>query len=255
MSELRKKNIADEEEGVIDLRPLFRALWKGAWVIALAAVLAGILAFLGTKFFVTPTYRTSFTAYVHNRITTEGMTAVSSSDLSAAKSLVNTYAEILKSRTVLDEAAQAGGLSYTYSQMKEMVSTSVSTDTGIVTVYVTSADPVKARDLAEAIANTAPSRMAAIVEGSSMQILDPPVLPTGIYTPNYEKNTLLGILTGAFLAAVLIVLRELLDDRVKDEQTLEARFGLPVLGTIPDLTEAAGKGGQYGYSRKGGGRQ
>lgn len=84
-----------------------------------------------------------------------------------------------------------------------------------------------------------------------MQVVDAPVLPTSRYAPNYQRNTMMGALLGAFLAAALIVLRELMDDHVKDEEALEERFGLPVLGSIPNIAEASRKNNDYGYSKKG----
>lgn len=251
MSEYRKNRIAGEEENTIDLRPLLRALLRGAWIIILAAVLLGAAAFWGTKMLIAPTYRSSFTAYVNNRTNAESTTSVTSADLSASRSLVQTYAAILTSRTVLEEAAVEAGTNYSYSQMNQMVSTSVVSDTEIITVYVVSTDPVEARDLAQAIADVAPLRVSTIVEGSSMQVVDAPVLPTSRYAPNYQRNTMMGALLGAFLAAALIVLRELMDDHVKDEEALEERFGLPVLGSIPNIAEASRKNNDYGYSKKG----
>ncbi len=251
MSEFRKNKFASEEVNTIDLRPIMRALLRGAWIIILAAVVFGAAAYCGTKLLITPTYRSSFTAYVNNRTDVEGMTSVSSADLSASRSLVRTYAAILTSRSVLEEAAKAAGTNYSYSQMSQMVSTSVVSDTEIITIHVVSADPVEARDLAQAIADVAPMRVSTIVEGSSMQVVDPPVVPGGRYAPSYQKNTMMGALLGAFLVAALIALRELIDDHVKDEETLEERFGMPVLGTIPNMTEAVKKNSNYGYSKKG----
>lgn len=251
MSELRKDKIAGEEETVIDLSRLLRALWRGAWMIILAALLLGAAAFFGTKLLITPTYRASFTAYVNNRTNTESATSVTSADLSASRSLVQTYAAILTSRTVLEEAAKEAGTSYSYDDMSEMVSTTVISDTEIITVYVVSADPVEARDLAQAIVNTAPVRVSDIVEGSSMQVVDAPVIPTERYAPSYQKNTAIGVVLGAFLMGALLVLRELMDDHIKDEESLEERFGLAVLGTIPNMLEATKKNDNYAYVKKG----
>ena len=46
----------------IDLVLMAKAIWKKLWLVILAAVLVGGLAFIGTKLFIKPVYRSSFTA-------------------------------------------------------------------------------------------------------------------------------------------------------------------------------------------------
>ncbi|MCC8065310.1 MAG: hypothetical protein LIO70_09535 [Clostridiales bacterium] len=255
MNEEQNRNPRENSDEVeIDLLPLLKALWKGAWLIVTAALLAGSIFYLGTKTFVAPTYQASFTAYVNNRTaSTESTSTLTSSDLTAAKSLVYTYVQILTGRTVLESAAAEAGVDYDYTELSEYISADVVDDTEIIEVTVTVDSPETALALAEAMADTAPDYVAEIVEGSSMQIIDAPVLPTSIYSPSYLKNAAIGGFLGAVLAAAVIVLRELLDDTVKDEQEIEKRFGVSVVGVIPDLasTEKQGYGYGYGQKRKG----
>lgn len=230
----------------IDLMQLLKALWQRLWIIVVVTLLGSSLAYLGTKTFVQPTYRASFTAYVNNKATTEGTTTVSSGDLSAAQSLVYTYTQILTSRTMLSAAAEELGEDYTYGEMSGWVTTSVVDDTEIIQVSVTMDSAEDALALAMVIAELMPEYVTEIVEGSSVQIIDLPVLPTSIYSPNYLRNAMMGGLLGAFLVAALIVLRELLDDTVKDEETLEKRFNISVVGVIPDLATASKHTSHYG---------
>ncbi|MCD7919392.1 MAG: Wzz/FepE/Etk N-terminal domain-containing protein [Clostridiales bacterium] len=235
----------------IDLLPLLKALWKGAWLIVTAMLLACSIFYLGTKAFITPTYQASFTAYVNNRTaSTESTSTLTSSDLTAAKSLVYTYVQILTGRTVLESAAAEAGVDYSYTEMSEYISANVVDDTEIIEVTVTVDSPETALALAEAMADIVPDYIAEIVEGSSMQIIDAPVLPTSIYSPNYLRNAVIGAFLGAVLAAAVIVLRELLDDTVKDEQEIEKRFGISVVGVIPDLASVDKQGYGYGYGQK-----
>ena len=97
-------------EIVLDVRPLWKALKKRVGVLIAVTLICGVLAGLASMFLITPTYRTSFRVYVNNSQNTEEKKSVSSSDLSAARSLATTYAEIMKGRTVLLEAADRAGL-------------------------------------------------------------------------------------------------------------------------------------------------
>lgn len=247
MSERERRTDTKSDDLEIDLLQLAQALWKRAWLIILVGILGGAITFGGTKLLITPTYQSSFTAYVNNRSSQEVSYGLSSSDISAAQSLVYTYSEIITSRTILESAAQAAGLVNSYDELKEMVSAEALNNTEIIEVSVYLDDPQLAAKFANAICDIAPEYVSQVVEGSSMQVLDKAVEPTEIYKPNYLKTTILGaVLLMAFTCA-LIVLRELLDDRIKDEAQLEEQFGVPVIGTIPNLESAKKVSSSYGY--------
>ena len=92
-------------EGYIDLSQLLRLLFRKSWLIAVSAIVCATVAFLVTFFFVTPQYEADVKVYVNNSSLSLGSASfsISSSEISAAQSLVNTYVVILNSRSTLDE--------------------------------------------------------------------------------------------------------------------------------------------------------
>ena len=115
-------------------------------------------------------------------------------------------------------------------------------------VYVVNEDPQLAYDLANAIAKTAPSYMADIVEGSSMKIVDYPVYSQARYQPSYMKYAFLGFVFGLLLVVIIVLIRYFKDDTVKNEDGVEQRFGLPILGVLPDnAASSRSKDGYYSY--------
>lgn len=240
MNSDRNKSIQDTDRITINLTRLVKAVFQHIWIIAAAGFVFGSASYLGTKAWIAPTYCSSFTAYVNNKSSQENGT-VTSSDITAARSLASTYSAILVSQPVLEDAAEDAGLDLAYGELSGAVTTSVVDDTEIIRVSVTLENPEDAMHLARALADAAPAYIAKIVEGSSMRVIAAPKLPTAIAGPNYLRNTELGAALGILLAAVLIVLKELVDDRVKNENELEERYGIAVMGTIPDLVEAKKK--------------
>ena len=97
---------AGKEERTVDLRRVFSVILKRAWIIVTVAVISGLAAFFYTSWFVTPTYRASFSAYVNNRMVSEGEIKTSSSDMSASMDLMYVYQDIITSRSVLMEAVR-----------------------------------------------------------------------------------------------------------------------------------------------------
>lgn len=237
MQDIQGKN--ESRERTVDLLRLGQVLWKRAWIIILVAVLVGAVALVGSKLFMTPLYKSNFTAYVNNRQSTaEGQSVTNSGDITASRNLTYLYEEIIVSRTVLLDAAEDCGMTYSYSQLRSMVKTSVSTTAAIINVTVEAEDPRQAQQLAAAIAVTASEHVERIVDGSSMRIVDAPVLPTAPFAPNCFKIGLIGGLIALVVCALAVILFDVIVDKVNAPRELTERHGLAVMGVIPDMLQA-----------------
>ena len=103
----------ENKEVEIDLVQIARIILKKLWVIILGGIVGGIIALAVTLFLIDPTYRSSFTAYVNNRTASNQNTEmISSADASASQNLTHTYAAIMTSRPVVEQAIERAGLKY-----------------------------------------------------------------------------------------------------------------------------------------------
>ena len=102
--------------------------------------------------------------------------SISSSELSASNSLVNTYIYILKSRTTLEDVISKAGLPYTYEELSKMITTNAVSGTAAFDVTVRSLSPTEAEHIANTIAQVLPERIAEIVDGfaSTMRLRNIP---------------------------------------------------------------------------------
>lgn len=226
----------------LDLREVFSALLHKLWLIVLCAVLAGAVALAYTAGFVTPLYQASVSIYVNNT-DSEGKVGISSSDLATSQKLVDTYINILKSDTVLDKVADAVGGDVTAKQIRKMIESEALGSTEVFQVQISNPDPELAAQIANAIANIAPTEIAKIVDGSSARIVDFAKVPEEPYTPSFAKNTVLGACVGILIVMAVIVLQVLLDVRIQGEADLRKICDAPVLGAIPDYDLDYKKGG------------
>ena len=233
----------------IDLLKLFKALWNRAWLIALTMVIGGALAFSYSFFLVTPLYEATAMLYVNNSAVSLGNTkvSISSGDLTASQSLIDTYAVILKSRLTLETVIEEAELPYSYEELSNMISAGAVNGTGVLRITVTDADPVEGAKITNTIVDILPEQISTIVEGSSVQTVDYAVVPTTPASPNVTKNTLMGMLLGCFLCAAAIVLRSLMDTTIDSEEFLLENYeDIPLLAAVPDLVNDK-HGGYYGY--------
>jgi len=253
MNEWQNNVQQQENEREIDVARLLQILLKRAWLIIAVAFVCCIATYLYSANLIAPTYRSDFTAYVDNRVaaSTEGNGSTTTSDLNASIYLTYLYEDIIVSRSVLNDAADSCGLNYSYNQLKNMVSTSIAEDAALITVYVVSKDPLESMKLATAIADVAPGHVARMKEGSSMRILDEPILPDGQYAPHNAKNALLGAVIGFAISVVFVLVLDLTNDKVRNADELELRYNIVAIGVIPDLAASDGSENHYSYGRYG----
>ena len=255
----------NNDEIEIDLLKLIKALWQKALVIILIAVIFATITFAGTLLFITPKYEATASLYVNNSSFSFGAASfsISSSELNASSSLVNTYIYILKSRTTLEDVIATAKLDYTYEELSKMINTKAVSGTAAFDVTVTSTSPTEAELIANTIAAVLPERIAEIVDGSSVRIVDFAIVPAHRASPSFTKNTIIGFLIGGVLAAGIVAVKFLIDEQndvvIHSADELRSLYpDITVLALIPDMRLSEKKGyyysSYYGESDKGKGK-
>jgi uncharacterized protein involved in exopolysaccharide biosynthesis len=74
-------------------------------------------------------------------------------------------------------------------------------------------------------------------QGEQFKVLDPARLPEKPFRPDINKVLLVGALVGLMSGLGLTWLREFLDQSFHSEAELETYLKLPILATIPNLSE------------------
>lgn len=254
MNENTTNEIIEGGTTEIDLLGLLRLLFGKIWMILIAMALCGAIAFVTAVFTITPTYTASAMLYVNNSSASVGGVpiTISSSQISAAKSLLDTYVVILKTRTTLEAAIEKADLrgKYTYGQLSGIVSASSVNDTDIFRISATCADRDDALLIVDTLVEILPDRISDIVDGSSVRVVDHAIRPSGRSSPSYTKYGVIGVMVGAILSAALIIVQDLLNNTVRDEEYLKQRYSIPILAVIPEAYSSSGSKYKYGYKSK-----
>ena len=244
------RNNNDEIE--IDLLKLFRALWKKALIIILVAVIFASCAFAFTLTMITPTYQATVSFYVNNSSISLGSLnySISTGELNASAALVNTYIYILKSRTTLEDIIKKAEVPYSYGTLREMISTKTVQNTAAFDVVVTSTSPTEAEHIANTIAEVLPERITEIVDGSNVRIVDYAIVPSHRAGPSFAKNTIIGFLAGAVLAAAVVAVQFIIDEQNdivihSSDELKELYPDIKILALIPDMRLSEKKGYYY----------
>ncbi|MDO4545765.1 MAG: polysaccharide biosynthesis tyrosine autokinase [Bacillota bacterium] len=248
MDQKQLQIVQSDEEIEIDLLRLLKAIRKRIWIVILASFLCGTIALGCSMFFITPQYQSSTLFYVNNNSLKVGSASVSisSDELTAAQSLVDTYIVILKARKTLMDVIDYGELDLSYEELSSMISAEAVNSTEVFEIVVTGPHPEQNLDICNAIAHVMPDKIADIVDGSSVRIVDYAVVASQQSSPDYAKNTCIGALLGMLASIGAIALMELLDHKIHSEEYLKENYTVPVLTTVPDMNKS-GSGRYYKY--------
>lgn len=223
----------------IDLMQTVNLLLSRIRVILLTVVVFAVAAFGYTRLLVTPLYTTGLTFYIRSsQEVSQNADSVDYNELEIARRITETYLIVLKSDVVLEAVADQCELGYSAAQIRSMISATAVEETPIIKMSITNADPEHAVEVANVIAEVAPTRIAEYLEGSAVRILDYPKVPTGPSSPNFRSNVMIGAVVGLVLSCLAVVVIDMLDVRIKTEEDLEELSDLPILGTIPDMDGA-----------------
>ena len=218
----------------IDVFAMLKTLWKRKFSIVLVALVFAIAAFGYSAFLAKKEYQSTSRIYVVSRQNQDN-NALTNSDLQAGSYLVKDYREIILSQNVLTQAIEELKLDLTPAELSKKISVSVTTDTRILSITAKDGDPKEAARIANGLRNVAAEKIISVTKVSDVTTLDEAEVPQSPSSPNIRRNVLLGFIAGAGLMVVLLVVVEVLDDRVKRPEDIEELMGFTLLGVVPDI--------------------
>lgn len=222
----------NEQLSIVNIVDMLLKKW---YVLFIATIIGGVFAYLFTDIFITPKYSAETTLYVN--ASNKKVEEISNTNLTASKQLVNTYAEILKARNFLDKIAKDLDDKYTADAIKSMLTMQSVNETEVLSVTVKGTNREDVYKIAQLLAKYSTDELKNVVGAGSVTILESPLEPIDPISPNVRANTLVGVLLGIIFAALLIIVLELLDTRIKTSEEFANNYEEPLLGEIPTLEE------------------
>ena len=218
----------------IDVFQLLKILWKRKFLIALVAIVTGVVAFAYSSFIVKPDYTSTTRIYVVNRNQGD-KPGLTNQDLQAGSYLVKDYREIILSQDVLEKVATDLKLDLPSKGLASKIKVTVPADTRIVSISVTDRAPEEASRIANSLREVAAQKIISVTRVSDVTTLEEARPATSPSSPNIRRNTMIGFLAGAVVMIVTVLLIELLDTRVKRPEDVEDVMQIALLGVVPNL--------------------
>ena len=224
----------EQDKFEIDVFQLVKVLWKRKFLIVLAALVAGLAAFAYSSFMIKPQYASTTRIYVVNRNQAD-KPGLTNQDLQAGAYLVKDYREIILSQDVLEKVVADQKLTMDAKTLGRKVSVTVPAETRIVSISVRDGNPEEASRIANALREVAAQKIISVTRVSDVTTLEEARPATSPSSPNIRRNTMMATIAGVGFVTVVVLLVELLDDRVKRPEDIEEVMHLSLLGVIPNL--------------------
>ena len=224
----------EQDKFEIDVFQLVKVLWKRKFVILVAALVAGLVAFAYSSFVIKPQYTSTTRIYVVNRNQAD-KPGLTNQDLQAGAYLVKDYREIILSQDVLEKVVADQSLTIDAKTLGKKVSVTVPADTRIVSISVRDGKPEEASRIANALRDVAAQKIISVTRVSDVTTLEEARPATSPSSPNIRRNTMMATIAGVGIVIVIVFLVELLDDRVKRPEDIEDVMQIALLGVVPNL--------------------
>ncbi len=224
------QNTSTEDVIEIDLQELVGLLIHWIWLILICGLLAGLASFMISRFVITPQYQSTTKVYILNKQDSGNVTY---SDVQLGTQLTKDYAQLIKGRYVLEQVIETYGLTEGYSTFSDRVTVETLTDTRIIAITVEDVSPIMAQVLANEIRIVAADHIKNVMDIQAVNVAEEANLPGTPSSPNIMKWTVIGLLLGIFLCAMVLIIRFLVDDTIKTSDDVEKYLGLSTLALIP----------------------
>lgn len=162
--------VMDNDDSVeVDLLQIFRVIMTRIWVILLSGILTGIIALVITQTLITPMYTSSVKLYVISRQSDQTTTL---SDIQSSTQLVKDYKVLVTSLPVVDQVITDLGLNIDDNDLINKIECTIETDSRVLAITVTDADPVQAKHIADDLADVFSSRITQIMKIDSVNVIE-----------------------------------------------------------------------------------
>lgn len=216
----------------IDLKELFVFLKSKLGLLIIITAGVCLLGCIYGLFIQKPMYESYTTVILSSSEST-----ITQSDITLNKNLVDTYAEIVKSRRVLDQVSDELNLDLTYEQLYNKISVTAVNNTEIIKISVNDEDAIKAKNIANITANHFADEVVELMGMNNVDILDEAIEAEQPYNINVLKQIIIYFMLGFVLAAGILFVIFYFDRTVKSIEQVEQKIKLPILGGVQDLNK------------------
>lgn len=222
----------NEEE--INLKEIIDLLWSKKLFIIACCLLGAVVGLIYTMKFVTPKFTATSSLILVQTDSSGSASGVTTSDVTLNDKLIETYKELAKSKSVINEVIEELNLDLSYSKVKSEVNVQAVTGTQIIKISVTDPEPTRATAITNTLSQVFADKVEEIYKIDNIKSVDEAETPTIPSNINHKKDVLIFLVIAFVLSIGIIFLVSVLDTTVNQSTDFEKSLGVKVLAEIPN---------------------
>ena len=219
----------------IDLKDLYEYFISKIGLFVVIAVSVCLIGCFYGLFIQKPKYSSYTTVLL------AGETSITQNDITMNKNLTDTYAEIVKSRKVLDKVIKELKLDMDYSSLAKMIDVTAIKNTTLIKIVVNDYDAKKAMNVANITAKYFVDEISDLYKINNVSVLDEAVEAQEPYNINVLKQTIIYMAIGIVLATGVLFVIFYVDRSIKSVEQIEQKLKMPILGSVQQLSKGGNK--------------
>lgn len=224
----------------IDLKELFEYVKNNLGLIIVITVGICLLGCIYGLVFQKPMYKSYTTVILGSNATSSSQT-ITQTDITINRNLVDTYAQIVTSRRVLDQVINELNLDISYESLKSKISVSAVNNTEIIKINAEDKDAIKAKNIANITANYFKKEIVDLYNMNNVNILDEAIQEKNPYNINITKQIIVYFMIGLILAIGIVFVVFYFDRTIKSAEQVEQKIKLPILGSVEEYQKGGKK--------------
>ena len=216
-------------ESSMDLLKIWKIIKRNIKLLIILPIVGLIIGILCSLVLVQPMFQASTQVIVNEK---ESDSSMQAQEVQSNIQLVNTYAEIATSPRMLEEVSKELNNAYSAKELAGMISATNETESQILNIAVESANKNDSEKIANVFSKVFSDETPKIMNIDNVSILSKADGTATQTEPKMVVNALIGLVVGLMIAAIVIILREIFDTRIKNEQDVLDELDIPVLGSI-----------------------
>ncbi|MFG6318474.1 MAG: polysaccharide biosynthesis tyrosine autokinase, partial [Clostridia bacterium] len=204
-------------------------------IITISIIIGSVYTFKYT----TPRYKSSASVILgkvssaSNGEVLESEKDITMSDLNLNSSLIDTYSELVRSRSIMESVSQRLNHTISVDSLMESVSVARVGSSDLLQVTATNNDPVIAKNIVTEVVDVFSEYVKEIYKIENVYIIDQPSIEYVPYNINHVRDIAISILMGLIISILYVYIYSFVDNTVKSSKDIEELLNVKTLINIP----------------------
>ena len=216
----------------LGLKELFEYFKEKFGLFVIVIILVCLCGCMYSLFVQKPMYQSYTTVILGSDDSKSGNQSITQSDVMLNQNLVDTYAEVVKSKRVLNQVIRELNLNLSYEELCNKVNVTALNDTEIIKINVIDRNAKMAKNIANVIADYFTHEIVKLYSLNNVNVLDEATESNKPYNINIFKQLVVYFMIGVVVASGILFIIYYFDRTIKSAEQVEQKLKLPILGSV-----------------------